>query len=70
VLPPREIIARISDMNFYHWRDLYGWIIGALIILTAIVIIIVQYRAMRPTRSFTLVALAAGFGVGGLLFVP
>jgi dienelactone hydrolase len=25
---------------------------------------------MRPTRSFTLVALATGFGIGGLLFVP
>jgi hypothetical protein len=70
VPPPRELIARISDMNFDHWRDRYGWIIGALIILTAIVIIIVQYRSMRPTRSFTLVALATGFGIGGLLFVP
>ncbi len=57
-------------MNFVHWRDRYGWIIGALIILTTIVIIIVQYRSMRPTRSFTLVALATGFGIGGLLFVP
>ena len=57
-------------MNFDHWRDRYGWIIGALIILTAIVIIIVQYRSMRPTRSFTLVALATGFGIVGLLFVP
>jgi dienelactone hydrolase len=57
-------------MNFDRWRGRYGWIIGALIILTAIVIIIVQYRSMRPTRSFTLVALATGFGIGGLLFVP
>ncbi|MGH6820561.1 MAG: hypothetical protein ACREDU_06830, partial [Methylocella sp.] len=57
-------------MNFVHWRDRYGWIIGALIILTAIVIVIVQYRSMRPTRSFTLVALATGFGIGGMLFVP
>jgi dienelactone hydrolase len=57
-------------MSFDHWRDRYGWIIGALVILTAIVIIIVQYRSMRPTRSFTLVALATGFGIGGLLFVP
>ena len=46
-------------MNFDRWRGQYGWIIGALIILTAIVIIIVQYRSMRPTRSFTLVALAS-----------
>jgi dienelactone hydrolase len=57
-------------MSFDRWRDRYGWIIGALIILTAIIIIIVQYRSMRPTRSFTLVALATGFGIGGLLFVP
>ncbi len=57
-------------MNFDNWRDRYGWIIGALIVLTAIVIIIVQYRSMRPTRTFTLVALAAGFGIVGLLFVP
>jgi hypothetical protein len=57
-------------MNFDHWRDRYGWIIGALIILTAIVIIIVQFRSTRPMRSFTLVALATGFGIGGLLFVP
>ena len=57
-------------MNFDHLRDRYGWIAGALIILTAIVISIVQYRSMRPTRSFTLVALATGFGIGGLLFVP
>jgi len=57
-------------MSFDHWRDRYGWIIGALVILTAIVIIIVQYRSMRPTRAFTLVALATGFGIGGLLFVP
>jgi dienelactone hydrolase len=57
-------------MNFDHWRDRYGWIIGALIILTAIVIIIVQYRSMRPTRSFTVVALVIGFGIGGLLFIP
>ncbi len=65
-----RVIARISDMNFDHWRDRYGWIIGALIILMAIVIIIVQFRSTRPTRSFTLVALATGFGIGGLLFVP
>jgi hypothetical protein len=70
LLPPREIIASISDMNFDHWRGRYGWIIGALIILTAIVIIIVQFRSTRPMRSFTLVALATGFGIGGLLFVP
>jgi dienelactone hydrolase len=57
-------------MSFDHWRDRYGWIIGALIILTAIVIIIVQYRSMRPTRACIRVALAAGFGIGGLLFVP
>jgi hypothetical protein len=57
-------------MSFDHWRDRYGWIIGVLVILTAIVIIIVQYRSMRPTRSFTLVALATGFGIGGLLFFP
>ena len=57
-------------MNFDHWRNRYGWIIGALIILTAILIIIVQFRSMRPTHSFTLVALATGFAVGGLLFVP
>jgi dienelactone hydrolase len=57
-------------MNFEHWRDRYGWIIGALIILTIIVLIIVQYRSMRPTRAFTLVALATGFGIGCLLFVP
>ena len=44
--------------------------IGAMIILTAIVISIVQYRSMPPTRAFTLVALAAGFGIGGLLFAP
>jgi dienelactone hydrolase len=68
---PRDgAIARVPDMSFDHWRDRYGWIIGALVILTAIVIIIVQYRSMRPTRSFTLVALATGFGIGGLLFVP
>jgi len=70
VPPRREVIARISDMDFDHWRDRYDRIIGALIILTAIVIIIVQFRSTRSTRSFTLVALAAGFGVGGLLFVP
>jgi dienelactone hydrolase len=57
-------------MSFDHWRDRYGWIIGALIILTAIVTIIVQYRSMRPTPAFVGVALAAGFGIGGLLFVP
>ncbi|MGH6833952.1 MAG: hypothetical protein ACREC9_00030 [Methylocella sp.] len=57
-------------MNFDHWRDRYGWVIGALIILTTIVIIIAQYRSMRPARTFTFVALAAGFGIGGLLFVP
>ncbi|MGA7386200.1 MAG: hypothetical protein WBW81_16335 [Methylocella sp.] len=57
-------------MNFDHLRDRYGWMIGALIILTAIVISIVQYRSMRPTRAFALVALAAGFGIGGMLFVP
>jgi dienelactone hydrolase len=68
---PRDgAIARVPDMSFDHWRDRYGWIIGALVILTAIVIIIVQYRSMRPTRAFTLVALATGFGIGGLLFVP
>ncbi|MGH6857089.1 MAG: hypothetical protein ACRECP_05445, partial [Methylocella sp.] len=57
-------------MNFDHWRGRYGWIIGALIIMAAIVIIIAQYRSMRPTRSFALVALATGFGIGSLLFVP
>jgi hypothetical protein len=57
-------------MNFDHWRDRYCWIIGAMIIMTAIAIIIVQFRSTRPTRSFTLVALATGFGIGGLLFVP
>jgi hypothetical protein len=36
VPPPREVSARISVMNFDHWRDRYGWIIGALIILTTI----------------------------------
>jgi dienelactone hydrolase len=68
---PRDgAIARVPDMSFDHWRDRYGWIIGALVILTVIVLIIVQYRSMRPTRAFTLVALATGFGIGGLLFVP
>ncbi len=57
-------------MNFDHYMDRYGWMIGALIILTAIVISIVQYRSMLPTRAFTLVALAAGLGIGCLLFVP
>jgi predicted dienelactone hydrolase len=57
-------------MNFDHWRDRYGWMIGALIITTAIVIIIAQYRSIRPPRSFTLVAIVAGFAIGGLLFVP
>jgi len=57
-------------MNFDHYIDRYGWMIGALIILTAIVISIVQYRSMPQTRAFTLVALAAGFGIGGLLFAP
>ncbi len=57
-------------MNFDLWRDRYGWIIGALIILVAVVIIIGQCRSMQPTRAFVRVALAAGFGIGGLLFVP
>jgi len=57
-------------MKFNHYIDRYGWMIGALIILTAIVISIVQYRSVRPTRPFTLVAVATGIGIGGLLFVP
>lgn len=57
-------------MNFDHWRDRYGWMIGALIITTAIVIIIAQYRSMRSPRSFTIVAIVAGFAIGGLLFLP
>jgi dienelactone hydrolase len=57
-------------MNFDHYIDRYGWMIGALIILTAIVTSIVQYRSARPTRAFTLAAIATGIGIGGLLFVP
>ncbi len=57
-------------MNFDRWRDWYSWMIGALIILTVIVAVIVQYRSTRPPRAFALVGLAAGFGIGGLLFIP
>ncbi len=57
-------------MNFDRWRDWYSWMIGALIILTVIVTVILQYRSTRPPRAFTLVGLAAGIGIGGLLFVP
>jgi dienelactone hydrolase len=57
-------------MKFDHYIGRYGWMIGALIILTAIVISVVQYRSGRPTRTFTLIALATGIGIGGLLFVP
>jgi hypothetical protein len=57
-------------MKFDHYIDRYGWMIGALIILTAIVINLVQYRSVRPTRAFTLVALASGIGIGGSALLP
>ena len=59
-------------MLFEQWRDRFGWIIGALLIMTVVAIMIVQYqyRAARPPRIFSLVGLAVGISIGGLLFLP
>jgi dienelactone hydrolase len=57
-------------MLFDQWRDRFGWTIGALIIMTTLTVMIAQYCSARPPRIFTLVALVAGFGAAGLLFIP
>ncbi|MGA9486011.1 MAG: dienelactone hydrolase family protein [Methylocella sp.] len=59
-------------MLFEQWRDRFGWIIGALLIMTVVAVMIVQYqyRAARPPRIFSLVGLAVGISIGGLLFLP
>jgi uncharacterized membrane protein AbrB (regulator of aidB expression) len=56
-------------MLFEQWRDRFGWIIGALLIMTVVAVMIVQYqyRATRPPRIFSLVGLAVGISIGGLL---
>lgn len=57
-------------MFFEQWRDRYGWVIGALIIMMAVAVMIAQYDSVRPPRIFHLVGLAVGLGIGGLLFSP
>jgi dienelactone hydrolase len=57
-------------MPFDHWRHHYGWIVGALLIMVAVAIIFLQYRAARPFRLFHIAALAGGLAIGGLLFIP
>ena len=57
-------------MFFEYWSDRYGWIIGALILMTAIALMIVRYRLARPPRMLHLAGLAVGVAIGGLLFIP
>jgi len=57
-------------MPFDHWRHHYGWIVGALLIMVAVAIIFLQFRAARPFRLFHIAALAGGLAIGGLLFIP
>ncbi len=62
----------MSDLlieHFEHWRDHWGWLIGAAIIA----IIIARYRSARlslPPRVFRFVGLVMGIGIGNLLFIP
>lgn len=62
----------MSDMlfeHFEHWRDRWGWVIGAFIIAA----ITARYRSVRPQRPpriFHFVGLAMGLGIGSLLFIP
>jgi hypothetical protein len=63
----------VPDLVFEHfkeWRDRYGWVIGAIILLTAVAVIIARYRAAHPPRIFRFVGLAMGIGIGSLLFIP
>jgi predicted dienelactone hydrolase len=57
-------------MFFEKWRDRYGWVIGALIIMTALAVMIAQCFLEQPPRIVPLVGLAIGLGIGGLLFSP
>jgi dienelactone hydrolase len=57
-------------MPFDHWRHHYGWIAGALLIMMAVAVMFLQYRAARPPRIFHIAALAGAFVIGGLLFIP
>ena len=57
-------------MFFEKWRDRYGWVIGALIIMTALAVMIAQCFLAQPPRIVPLVGLAIGLGIGGLLFSP
>jgi dienelactone hydrolase len=58
------------DMFSEQWRDRYGWVIGALIIMTAVAVMIAQYDSVRPPRILHLVGFAVGLAIGGLLFSP
>ena len=62
----------MSDMlfeHFEHWRDRWGWVIGAFII-AAITARYRMVRPQRPPRIFHFVGLAMGLGIGSLLFIP
>jgi dienelactone hydrolase len=66
-------IAMISDLpieHFEHWRDRYGWVAGAILIITILAVMIRRYRLAWPPRIFHLVGFAVGLGIGGLLFIP
>ena len=63
----------MPDLLFEHfeqWRDRYGWISGAIILMTAIAVMIPRNRSARPRRIFRFVGLAMGIGIGSLLFIP
>src|SRR5450631_4061139 len=66
-------IAMISDLlieHFEHWRDRYGWVAGAILIITILAVMITRYRLAWPPRIFHLVGFTVGLGIGGLLFIP
>ena len=57
-------------MFFETWRDRYGWVIGALILMAALAVMAAQYFSARPPRILHLAGLAFGLAIGGLFFVP
>lgn len=57
-------------MLIEYWRYRLGWVAGALMIMTAVAVIIAQYWLARPTRISHIAGLAGALAIGGLLFIP